>query len=459
MKRVALIAAGAASLAALVVASIAVAAGTRGVAGCTLHILGSARANGAEQDGWQKVFADFKRQYGCTVTARWQGQFTDVPQELNEARLAHQTVDIVTTATTVSDEAKGGNFLDLTKLVKPFRNRFPATDLARFTIGGHVWAIPLANDSSSVFFYNATLFKRLHIKAPTTYAQFVQAAKTIKAKTKIEPLTEGGKDTWEWPMWYFATFAQTSHNDSIAQTEAFLDGKRQFTAPDSVAALNAVAKFAKNGLLGQDALDTDENGAVAAFLQQKAAMFYDGTWILPNLRAGKPKFEIGVFKFPLVVSAKGVIAQPSGAPEGGLAIPSFAPKQDVKPALQFLEFVTRKQEATRVLAPLNVLVPSVKSVPSSGDPLAVTLRNDFLPSTIGWLDWIWPNDVNNAVIQAIEGVLYNHQSPQDAAKSVQDALNTLKQQQGYSFSWFKKWTAADWAKVEPTSIPKIQVKR
>lgn len=457
MKRVALIVGGAAALAALVAASIAVAASTRGAGGCTLHILGSARTNAAEQAGWQKVFADFKQQYGCTVTAHWQGQFTDVPQELNEAHLAHQTVDVVTTATTVSDEAKGGNLLDLTKLVKPFQGRFPAGDLARFTIGGHVWAIPLANDSSSVFFYNATLFKQLHLKPPTTYAQFVRAAKTIKAKTKVEPLIEGGKDTWEWPMWYFATFAQTSHNDSIAQTEAFLDGKRQFTAPDSVAALADIAQFAKDGLLGQDALDTDENGAVAAFLQGKAAMFYDGTWILPSLRAGKPRFQIGVLKFPLV--AQGAISQSSGAPEGGLAIPSFAPPQDVKPALQFLEFVTRKQEATRVLAPLNVLVPSVKSVPSSNDPLAVTLRKDFLPTTIGWLDWIWPNDVNNAVIQAIEGVLYNHQSPQDAAKGVQNALNTLKQQQGYSFSWFKKWSAADWAKVEPTSIPKIQVKR
>lgn len=458
MKRVAFVSAGAAVLAALVAASMAVAAGARSSGGCTLHILGSARANAAEQAGWQKVFSDFKQQYGCTVTATWQGQFTNVPQELNEARLAHQTVDIVTTATTVSDEAKGANLLDLTKLVKPFQNRFPAGDLARFTIGGHVWAIPMAGDSSSVFFYNATLFHKLHIATPKTYAQFLKAANTIKAKTKIQPLVEGGKDTWEWPMWYFATFAQTSHNDSIAQTEAFLDGKRQFTAPDSVAALAAVAKFARDGVLTQGALDTDENGAVAAFLQQKAAMFYDGTWILPNLRAGNPKFTIGVLKFPLVTSAKGVISQSSGAPEGGLAIPSFAPKQDLKPALQFLEFVSRKKEATRVLAPLNVLVPSVKSVPSSNDPLAVTLRKNFLPTTIGWLDWIWPNDVNNAVIQAIEGVLYNHQSPQDAAKSVQSALTTMQKQQGYSFSWFKKWSSADWAKVEPSSVPKIQVK-
>ena len=101
MKRVALIVGGAAALAALVAASIAVAASTRGAGGCTLHILGSARTNAAEQAGWQKVFADFKQQYGCTVTAHWQGQFTDVPQELNEAHLAHQTVDVVTTATTV----------------------------------------------------------------------------------------------------------------------------------------------------------------------------------------------------------------------------------------------------------------------------------------------------------------------------------------------------------------------
>jgi multiple sugar transport system substrate-binding protein len=426
--------------------------------GCSLHVLGSTRANKAEEAGWNRVFADFKSAYGCTVTATWQGQFPDVPRELNEARLAHQPVDIVTTATDENDQAKAGNLLDITKIVKPFSSVFAPGALERFTIGGHVWAIPVAVQSSSVVFYNASLFQKLHLTPPTTYAQLVHVASVIKAKTKTVPLTEGGKDTWEWPMWYMATFAQTSKNHSIAETQAALAGTRQFTAPDSVAALADVARFSKDGLLTQSALDTDETGAVAAFLQQKAAMFFDGTWVLPQLRSGKPSFKIGVFRFPLMHSTAGVISQPSGAPENGLAIASFAPKENLKMDAQFLEFVTRKQEATLLLNPLNPLVPSIKSVPSSTDPLAATLREKFLPDTIGWLDWIWPNDVNNAAIQAIEGVLFNHQSPADGARGFQDALKKVQETQHYQFDWWKKWSSADWAKVTPASIPVVQVK-
>ena len=449
-------------VAACAAALAAVAAGTAGAgrsADCSLHVLGSARASTAETAAWNHVFAEFKAAYGCTVTATWQGQFTDVAKNLNAAHLAHQTVDLVTTGTDANDQAKAGNFLDITKIVKRFAGRFSGGDLARFTIGGHIWAIPLGIDSTSVFFYNATLFKQLHLKTPKTFAQFVAVAKAIKTKAGMQPLTEGGKDTWEWPMWYMSTFSQTSHNRSIPELNRILEGKRQFTAADSVAALSALAKFGSSGLLTPTALDTDENGAVAAFLQKKAAMFYDGTWVLPTLRSGRPTFQIGVFPFPLVVSAKGVVSQPNGAPEGALAIPSFAPKADIPMAAQFLEFVSRKGPATEILTPLNPLVPSVKSVPSSKDPLAPILRKQFLPHTIGWLDWIWPNDVNNAVIQSIEGVLYNHQSAQDAAKGMQSALDTLKSQQNYRFDWWTTWSKDQWSKVEPSPVPKIQVKQ
>ncbi|MDX6411849.1 MAG: raffinose/stachyose/melibiose transport system substrate-binding protein, partial [Gaiellaceae bacterium] len=150
-------------------------------AGCTLHILGSTRANKAESDGWNKVFADFKAQYGCTVTATWSGQFTDVPRMLNEARLAHQTVNLVTTATTNKDLAKAGLLLDLTKLIKPYAGRFTPGATTLFNVGGHIWAIPVGAESSSVFFYNATLFKQLKIAEPKTYAQLKSVSAKIKA--------------------------------------------------------------------------------------------------------------------------------------------------------------------------------------------------------------------------------------------------------------------------------------
>lgn len=425
--------------------------------GCKLHMLGEARSSQAEANAWQQVFADFKAKYHCTVVATWQGQFTGVPQLLNEAHLAGQTVDIVTNGTEIWDFVKSGSLMDLTKMVKPYLNRFSPGTVARFTLDGHVWGVPLSVESSSVFFYNATLFHKLGLAAPTTFAQMVHAATVLKAKASVQPVVEGGKDTWEWPMWYMNAFAQTSGNTSIPDTISVLDGKQKFTSPASVQAFSDLANFGKTGLLTSSSLATDENGAIAAFVQQKAAMMFDGTWALPLLRAAKPKFQIGVFTFPKVVNTPGVVSQPSGAPEGALSIPSFIPRADLPMADQFIEFATSPPEAGKILATLDPTVPSVAAVPSSSDPLASTLRNDFLPRTIGWLDWMWPSPVTTSMENAIEGVLFNHESPQQAAQAVQTELNTLRQQQNYNYDFLSGWSKSQWSKVEPAKVPKIQI--
>ncbi|MGI9006885.1 MAG: ABC transporter substrate-binding protein [Streptosporangiaceae bacterium] len=425
--------------------------------GCKLHMLGEARSSQAEANAWQQVFADFKAKYHCTVVATWQGQFTGVPQLLNEAHLAGQTVDIVTNGTEIWDFVKSGSLMDMTKMVSPYLNRFSPGTVARFTLGGHVWAVPLSVESSSVFFYNATLFHHLGLTAPTTYAQMEHVASVIKARSSVQPLVEGGKDTWEWPMWYMNAYAQTSGNKSIPDTIAVLDGKQKFTSPASVQAFSDVASFARSGLLTSSSLATDENGAIAAFVQQKAAMMFDGTWALPLLRQAKPKFQIGVFTFPTVVNTPGVVSQPSGAPEGALSIPSFIPAADLPMASQFIEFATRPPEAGKILATLDPTVPSVAAVPSSSDPLASTLRHDFLPRTIGWLDWMWPSPVTTSMENAIEGVLFNHESPAQAAQAVQTELNTLRQQQNYTYDFLGGWSKSQWAKVEPAKVPKIQI--
>jgi raffinose/stachyose/melibiose transport system substrate-binding protein len=426
-------------------------------AGCKLHLLGEARSSQAEANAWQQVFADFKAKYHCTVLATWQGQFTGVPQLLNEAHLAGQTVDIVTNGTEIWDFVKSGSLMDLTKMVTPYLSRFSPGTVARFSLGGHIWGVPLSLESSSVFFYNATLFHKLGLTTPQTFAQMVHVANVIKAKTSVQPVVEGGKDTWEWPMWYMNTFAQTSGNKSINDTIAVLDGKQKFTSPASVQAFQDVANFAKSGLLTSSSLATDENGAIAAFVQQKAAMMFDGTWALPLLRAANPKFKIGVFSFPLVVNAPGVVSQPSGAPEGALSIPSFIPKADLPMADQFIEFATSPPEAGKILATLDATVPSIVAVPSSSDPLSPTLRQNFLPRTIGWLDWMWPSPVTTSVENAIEGVLFNHQTATQAAQTVQTELNTLRQQQNYTYDFLGGWSKSQWARVEPAKIPKIQI--
>ena len=427
--------------------------------GCVLHILGGARTYPGEEDAWNQVFAAFEKEYNCKVVARWQGQWSDTPQNLETARMANEPVDIVYNSATInSTMARSGVLMDITNLVKPYSDRFATGMLDKYTLGGHLWAIPVSDTSTSAFFYNATMFKELGLSEPKTYADLVNVAKVIKEKKGIQPLIHQGKLTYYWPMWFFETYAQTSGDKSVKNIEDFLSGTRKFTSPEEIAALNAVAQFYKDGLLTQDSLDTDNDGMRAAFLQEKAAMFYGGTWELAPLRAANPTFDIGVFQFPLVVDTAGVVSQHGGGPDNAWSITSSIDPKNIPMAAQFLEFLTRKDNATKIISTYSPMIPSIKSVPVSSDPLATKFNTEFMPNTITYLDWLWPSEVNDAVMQVIPEVMTGSVTAEAAAQTVQDAYDTVVAEKSYSFNWWDKWTTADWAKVTPATIPTIEVK-
>lgn len=104
------------------------------------------------------------------------------------------------------------------------------------------------------------------------------------------------------------------------------------------------------------------------------------------------------------------------------------------------------------------MIPSIKGVPVTNDPLAEKFNSEFMPNTITYLDWLWPSEVNDAVMQVIPAVMTGNMTAEQGAQTVQDAYDTVVAEKQYSFNWWDKWTKDDWAKVTPTAIPTIEVK-
>jgi len=426
--------------------------------GCTLAFLASADRPTAEQDAYKEVFADFEKEYGCHVDTTFEGTWDQITQQLTAARLAGTQVNLFITATATRDLAKAGLTMDLSQCIAPFKDRFLESAMAPYTIADRNWAVPMSSTDTSAIIYNADMFAELGIPAPTTFAELVEAGNTIAKAKGITPMIHQGKSPWYWPMWYMATFAQTSGNKSVEYTEDFLTGDRSFASPEEEQALAALAAFTDDGLLDRSTLDTDEQGMYAAFLQQKAAMFFALTPSLQNIEAAEPDFEIGVFQFPKIVDDPAVLPQVGGGPENGLAVASFAPEATKEASCQLIEFMSRPEQAAKLMEPTDPLVPSITSVPpTSTEPLAPQLTEEFIPNTIQFLDWIWPSSVNDAVTTAITDVMYNGTSPEDAAQSVQDALDKLKAEEDYTFDWWTTWDDAAWQKVSFPKDMKIDV--
>jgi len=306
--------------------------------------------------------------------------------------------------------------------------------------------------------YNKTMFDELGLTEPTTYAEMVGVAKAISEQKKIIPLIHEGKAPWFWPIWFFETYAQTTHNNSLDNVVQFLSGDKQFTGDAEKQAFDLIAQFYKDGILTQESLDTDTDAKFAIFAQQKAAMFYNGTWQLAPVRdVVGDAFEIGVFKFPLMVD--GAFSQPSGGPADCFVIPSFADPANYDLSRQFFEFISREENATKILSTRDPLGPSIASVPSTTtEPLADELATDFFPISVTFLDWIWPVEVNDAFVAGIPAVLSGNMTSEQATQNVQKALDTLIEEKNFQFDWWNTWTQADWDKVTMKNLPDIVVK-
>lgn len=430
-------------------------------AGKTLYIQGSAITFPGQEDAWNEVNAAFEEAYGAKVVTNFSGLWSDIPTQLQTAQMAGETVDITTCGANQinSTLVRAGMIMDMTDLIAPIQDRWVQSTFTSYTIDGKIWALPWNSASTSAVFYNKTMFDELGIAQPKTYADVLAAAAIIKEqKPDVMPWVHQGKLQYMWPMWFMETFAQTSGNKSIQYTVDFLSGTRSFNSPEEIAAFAALKPFLDDGVLTEASLDTDQTGMDTAFGQQKAAMMYAGTWEISNIRAAVgDAFEVGIFEFPIVAEDTTVLSQHGGGADYCLTIPSFAPQEDLAMIMQYFEFITRTENANKILQPGSPLLPVVSSVTPLDEPLAGDLNATFLPNTIGFLDWIWPAEVNDAVMNAIPAVMTGQMTAEEAAASVQDAYDTLVAEQEYKYDWYADWTEEDWAKVTPLSIPTIEV--
>lgn len=435
------------------------AASTAGATDRTLRIMGSARTYPGEETAWADVVTAFEAICACKVETQFEGEWSEIPQRLQTARMANEPVDVITCGANQVNSilARSGALMDLTELITPFQDRFETGMLDPYTIGGRTWAMPFSSVSTSVVYYNKTLFDELGLAEPQTYDELAAAATKIRDQKAMMPMIHQGKSTFMWPMWFFETFAQTSGNKSVELTDQFLKGSRSFNSPEEVAAFDQIARFAKDGVLAPESADTDGEGMRAAFAQQKAAMFYGGTWEVANVRAAVKDFDVGVFPFPRVTDQPSVKSQHGGGPDSCLAIPSTIAPADLDLAVQFLEFVTRPDNANILLGVTSPFFASVKGVKAVDDALTSDLDAKAYPDTIRFLDWIWPAEVNDAVMNGISGVVAGTTTAEQAAQSVQDAYDNMVAEKQYSYDWWTTWSDADWAKVKPPSIPAVEV--
>lgn len=407
-----------------------------------------------EQTAWEEVAAAFTEETGIEVELRFQGTWDEIPTLMQESRLAGDQVDIVRIGigTISSTLGASGGVKDLTDLAAPLLDRYSEGMTDHCYIGDHLWALPYYDASSYMCLYNKTMFDEMGLAAPTTWEELLDVSAKL-AEADIMPMIFHGKDGWAWPMMYTEAYNQTTGNASVAAVESFLKGETSFVSDASIQAFDLLNKFYDDGVLTQASLDTDEEGMIATFAQGKAGMLFAGTWDYQSLKDACD-FEIGAFSFPVMVDGSHT-ENGYGVGDYALAIPSFASDDNLENTMRFLEYITRQENAQKILGTSTMIYEVLDGVSTDPDEVTDYLNGQIADNSEKYLDWIWPSEVNDALSTAIVANISGEMTSEEAAAYVQAAYDTVCEEQDYVYAWWEAWTEEDWDKVTPTVVPDL----
>lgn len=270
-------------------------------------------------------------------------KFTNVPNpgEMLKSRVfVNKTPDIVhlfPINTEFKMWAKKGLFEDLSN--ESFMKRLKPGTADSYAIDGKEYTIPL-NVNGYGFFYNATKFKELGLKEPTTYAEFKDLIKTIKAKGEVPfALSLSSADSWTLKGYgQIAWVLGNGGSSKKAQDYLRYSSLSSINPQDKIfkETLNYLDLIRENGQ--PNASGASYNDAITAFDTEQALILPQGIWALPAINQQNPKFEIKSFAFPGEQPGQEKIA---GSADLAYSISAKSPHK--KEAKRFLEYLTRPE--------------------------------------------------------------------------------------------------------------------
>ena len=166
-------------------------------------------------------------------------------------------------------------------------------------------AVTLGIDTTGLY-YNKALLDQAGLVPPNTIAD-LKASVAPLSNIGVAPLVHCSGDvyfnqillTWILPM-----IAERTR-DPIEFAVSTVKGEIRYDSPEWVEAFNTIDDLRSSGVLMKGSAGTDYGTMQQLLLTGKAAMTFQGTWLLPQLRAGSPKgpFDLHVVAPPRVDAA------------------------------------------------------------------------------------------------------------------------------------------------------------
>lgn len=288
-------------------------------------------------------------------------------------------------------------------------------------------AFPLAvtrGVNTTGLFYNKALLDRASLEAPKTIAD-LKASVAPLAALGVAPLVHCSGDVFFNTMlvtWLLPMIAERT-GDPLEFAGRVIRGEVRYDSPEWLEAFQTIADFRSSGVLLAGSGATDYATMQQLFLRGKAAMTYQGTWLLEPILAGSPvgDFDLHVAPPPLV---DGALRPRPLLAWGGFALPAESARSRDS-VYAFLEYASRPDVDAAVVRSAQVYSP----IPESNAGLENAIAQEFLPmfsDAITPFDWLWEPEITAEVDSQVQAIVRGDTEAAAGAKAIQSVAEELR---------------------------------
>jgi len=169
---------------------------------------------------------------------------------------------------------------------------------AQSTYNNDIYAVPILNVAISGIFYNKEIFEQYNLQEPKTISELEKICDTLK-ENNIIPFALANSTKWQGSMYYQGLATRYAGLEDLRNA---FGGTGSFEADCFKYAGEKITDWVKKGYFpeGVNSLSTDDGQDKQLLYQEKACMFYSGSWYTGTISSDSKEFyeKLGWFPFP-----------------------------------------------------------------------------------------------------------------------------------------------------------------
>jgi len=298
-----------------------------------------------------------------------------------------------------------------------------------FSKDGKLYGLPKILDFM-VMYYNKDIFKTHNIAIPDTFEELTASIKTFR-DSDISPVAFDGKDGWPLGILIQEILVKQTGNQDLIYD--IVDGKvSALESAELLEAAKTLQEMTDNKMFQDSYLSADYGGAVNLFGQERAAMYYMGSWEvgLATSDAYTETFNenVAVMPVPAFENGKGSKTNLLAWYGGGVAVAEHS--ENKEEAIKLLNYIMQPDVWAKTAWQTGIAMPAQEfSTYFTGEEtdmqveIVKILEDGTDTSGTVWIDYSSPSfktDVMNLTQQLAVSLITPEEYVKGIDKAVQD---------------------------------------